>query len=111
MQQGGFTTKLSCLLSEFLHCFVLSSSSSSFFIIITAMKEFTREDAVSILQRIGLECYVETFIANDIDGPMLEAIADPNLGEGILKNLGMHDKGHCQRFITEIYRAKSKGLK
>ena len=49
------------------------------------------------------------FESNRVDGPMLEALIHPNLGEQIMVTLGVNDASDRHRLVTELYRLKAHG--
>jgi len=76
---------------------------------LTGLHQLTTADCLNILRCIGLEHHCGMFKNNKVDGPMLEAMIHPNLGQQIMASLGVNDSSDQHRLVTEIFRLKTQG--
>lgn len=78
-------------------------------IIFVGLHHLTTDDCLDVLRCIGLEHHCAMFQTNKVDGPLLEALIHPNLGQQIMSMLGVNDSSDRHRLITELYRVKTQG--
>lgn len=55
----------------------------------------TTGECLDVLRSIGLPQHCSMFESNQVDGPMLEALIHPHLGQQIMLSLGVNDTSDC----------------
>ena len=73
------------------------------------LNQLTTGECLDVLRSIGLPQHCSMFESNQVDGPMLEALIHPHLGQQILLSLGVNDTSDHHQLVTELYRLKAHG--
>lgn len=73
------------------------------------LNQLTTGECLDVLRSIGLPQHCSMFESNQVDGPMLEALIHPHLGQQIMLSLGVNDTSDRHRLVTELYRLKAHG--
>ena len=73
------------------------------------LNQLTTGECLDVLRSIGLPQHSSMFESNQVDGPMLEALIHPHLGQQLMLSLGVNDTSDRHRLVTELYRLKAHG--
>lgn len=71
------------------------------------LNQLTTGECLDVLRSIGLPQHCSMFESNQVDGPMLEALIHPHLGQQIMLSLGVNDTSDRHGLVTELYRLKA----
>ena len=71
------------------------------------LNQLTTDECLDVLRSIPLPQHCSIFESNQVDGPMMEALIHPQLGQQIMLSLGVYDTSDRRRLVTELYRLKA----
>ena len=75
----------------------------------SALNQLTTSDCQDIIKSVGLSKHIEAFSKEGVDGPMLEAFLNPQLGIEMMISVGITEEKDRMVLVREIYRIRARG--